>query len=122
MGGCWQTSYLFLHPRELLQGSYQSGLKVLHSTERSLKKGGWGEQYSACIEEMLQRKVVRKVPKEEMDEFIRSGKTVTYLPHLCTGSLQGGCRTTVNSLISLANLTNHPRCTGTFQLDLQTDL
>ena len=31
---------------------------------------------------MLQRGVVRKVPKEEMDKFVRSGKTVNYLPHL----------------------------------------
>ena len=31
---------------------------------------------------MLQRNVVKKVPKEEMDEFIRSGGTVNYLPHL----------------------------------------
>ena len=53
-GRCWQTSYPFLYPRELLRATYKSGLRVLHSTERSLKKNGWGERYNACIEEMLQ--------------------------------------------------------------------
>ena len=38
--------------------------------------------YNACIVEMLQRKVVKKVPKEEMDEFNRFGGVVNYLPHL----------------------------------------
>ena len=52
---------------------------MLHSTEKSLKKGGWGAQYDACIMDMLQRKVVRKVPKDEMERF--SG-TVNFLPHL----------------------------------------
>ena len=87
-GRCWQTAYPFLFPRELLKASYKSGLKVLHSTEKSLKRNGWGERYNACIEDMLRREVVKKVPKEEMDEFIRSGGTVNYLPQLPASSLK----------------------------------
>merc|ERR1712237_82316 len=81
-GKCWQTAYPFLFPRELLKASYKSGMKVLESTEKSLKRNGGGKQYNACIEEMLQHKVVKKVLKEEMDEFICSGGVVNYLPHL----------------------------------------
>ncbi len=81
-GRCWRTAYPFLFPRELLKASYKSGMKVLESTERSLKRNGGGEAYNSCIEEMLQHKVVKKVSKEEMNEFIRSGGVVNYLPHL----------------------------------------
>ena len=38
-----------------------------------------GAEYDACIQEMLDRGVVRKVSKEEMDNF---KGTVNYLPHL----------------------------------------
>ena len=68
-GRCWEMSYPFLFPRELLQGTRRSGEQVLFSTENSLRKGGWGAQYDACIQEMLDRGVVRKVSKEEMDSF-----------------------------------------------------
>ena len=52
---------------------------MLFSTENSLKKGGWGSQYDVCIQEMLDRGVVRKVSKEEMDSF---DGVINYLPHL----------------------------------------
>ena len=60
--------------RELLRATYQSGLRVLHATGRSLKKNGWEERYNACIEEMMRRQVVKKVAEEEMDESICLGK------------------------------------------------
>ena len=75
-GKGWKTEYPFLYPRELLRAGYESGLRVLHGTERSLKKNGWGDKYNACIEDMLERQVVKKISKEEMNEFLSSGETV----------------------------------------------
>ena len=52
---------------------------MLHSTEKSLRKGGWGEKYNECILEMKERGVVRHVPREELDAY---NGVVNYLPYL----------------------------------------
>ena len=72
-GRRWQTSYPFLYPRELLCTSCKSGLRVLHSAERSLKKNGWGEGSSACIEEMMRRQVAKKEGGPGLNQLLTGG-------------------------------------------------
>ena len=66
---CWETEYPFLHPREFLRGTKDAAQKALLSTERSLKKNGFGEEYDKCIQDMVDREVARKVPTEELENF-----------------------------------------------------
>ena len=50
------------------------------ATERSLKRNkDWGERYNQCILDMIERGVVRHVPREELESY---KGVVNYLPHL----------------------------------------
>ena len=75
-----ETEYPFLYSRNLLKGTLEVAKKSMKTMERMLKKYPlMGEKYSECITDMVDRQVVRKVPKEGLENYQRN---INYRPHL----------------------------------------
>lgn len=64
---CWTTTYPWLTDPSELPDNYKSALATLCSTERGLRKDPrWAEVYSGQIQDMVDRKVARKLTSEEI--------------------------------------------------------
>ena len=70
----------WLVPRSTLPDNYESALKSLISTEKSLKKNpGWGEVYGEQVRDMCDRGAAVKLSPEQLREW---KGTTHYIPHL----------------------------------------
>ena len=77
---CWITSYPWLVSPDTLPDNYSAALATLRNTERALQKDDtWAATYKEQIEDMLVRRVARKVTDKELQEW--SGPKF-YISHL----------------------------------------
>ena len=77
---CWVTSYPWLIDPKQLPDNYNLALATLQSTERSLSRDPvWADKYCAQIQDMLNRKVARKLTPHEVSSW--NGPSY-YISHL----------------------------------------
>lgn len=67
---CWASSYPWIKDPHSLPDNYMSALGTLKSTEKSLLRDpSWSDSYCGQIEDMVQRRVVRKLSTEEVADW-----------------------------------------------------
>lgn len=80
VGQRWVTSYPWISNPTDLPKNYNSALATLKSTERRLRNDSkWGEIYQSQIEDMVTRKVARKLSEEEIGKW---EGPIFYISHL----------------------------------------
>ena len=77
---CWVTSYPWTVDPNSLPDNYSAALATLKKTERTLTKDAiWARKYEEQIQDMIDRKVARKLRPEEIREW---KGPVFYISHL----------------------------------------
>ena len=95
---CWSTTYPWLKDPKLLPDNYKCVFGTLQNTERTLMKDPlWASTYSDQIEDMLQRKVARKLTTEEMKEWVGPKYYISHLAVLNPKSTSTPVRVVFNS-------------------------
>ena len=76
----WVTKYPWIKDPSELPDNYQAAVATLRNTERTLRKDeSWVKIYSEQIDDMVSRRVARKLSKEEIDSW---KGPVFYISHL----------------------------------------
>jgi hypothetical protein len=77
---CWRTSYPWIVDPNTLPDNYHAALSTLTKTERTLQKDKeWANNYKQQMNDMVQRKVARKLTEQEVSDW--KGPTF-YISHL----------------------------------------
>ena len=67
---CWRTSYPWISDPNTLPDNYNAALSTLEKTERTLQKDKqWAKTYKEQMNDMVERKVARKLTQQEIIDW-----------------------------------------------------